>query len=307
MLSRMSDGRLPNFLVIGSMKAGTTSLFRYLSAHPEVAMGSYKEIEFFSSDEHWQLGLDWYSEFFATVDNGAIAIGECSTGYTKFPAFSHAADRIASTLPDARLIYLVREPIERMRSHYEHAVLAGGEDRPIEVAMLEDPQYVDTSRYALQLAQYLRHFDPAQLLVLDCVDLLRSRRTAMREIFGSLGVDATWWSPELEVEHYVTSARPSLRPGVRRIARSKAVRAMTRVMSPAARARMVRSRTLSTPRDDAPAPRASISASLRSELTRRLRDDVDELRAVAASTLGRPGLGRDWLPDADDPSASAAP
>ena len=139
------SARLPNFIVIGAMKSGTTSLFHYLQAHPQVFMSPLKEVEFFVEEKNWRRGMDWYRAQFAGASPGALAIGEASTAYTKYPEYPGVPERIASSLPDARLIYILRDPIERIRSHYQHRVLSGAEREPLERAVLNDERYMNLS------------------------------------------------------------------------------------------------------------------------------------------------------------------
>ena len=131
---------LPNFVVIGAMKAGTVSLRHYLDEHPDVFLGrggTFGEPNFFTAEYNWPRGRGWYESLFDGADQAA-AIGECSPSYTMAPAFGGVPERMAQVVPDARLIYLVRDPIARMRSMYMHQVSAGRERRRAEAALLDD-------------------------------------------------------------------------------------------------------------------------------------------------------------------------
>src|SRR5437879_4812348 len=147
------------------MKAGTTSLYHYLRPHPEVFMPKTKELDFFVEEMNWSRGWTWYREQFEAAPAHTKARGEASTAYAKAPRFRGVPVRIAATLPDVRLVYVIRNPIERIRSHYQHRVATGAEVRPLEAAVLENPIYVDYSRYAFQIEQFLEHFPREQLLV----------------------------------------------------------------------------------------------------------------------------------------------
>jgi Sulfotransferase domain len=285
---------LPTFLVIGTMKGGTTSLFRYLGAHPEVSVSPYKELEFFSSNENWCRGIEWYAEQFGDVGD-ARAVGECSTGYTKYPGFTEVPARIASVIPNCRLVYVIRDPVERIRSQFEHAVLAGVERRSAETVVLTDPQYVDISRYAVQIERYLDHFAAEQILVLDSADLRLRRRQTMRRIFGFLGVDAEWWGPEVEVEHYVSARRAALHPSIRRVANMPGIRSLKRLTPVDVRRRLGQRVVSARPRPGT-SDAVVLSPVVRQELALRLHDDVEHLRELAVTTLRAPELGRDWLP-----------
>jgi hypothetical protein len=191
---------LPNLVIIGAPKAGTTALHRYLSEHPEVFMSEQKELQYFQRDD-WRERLPWYEAQFP-VDMPVR--GEASPIYTLHPWCTGVAERMHELIPDARLIYLVRDPVERFVAHYvEHYALRIVTQPFEEVASDPDPrnQVLAASRYASQLEQYLERFDPSQILVLDQQDLRSRRRETMRQIFSFLGVDPEFWSPTFEVEH----------------------------------------------------------------------------------------------------------
>ena len=161
---------LPNFLIIGAMKSGSTTLYNHLRDHPRVFMTSYKEPEFFVAEKTWSRGVDWYSRLFAGAGD-ALAVGEASTSYTKAGEFDGVPARIRSLIPEARLIYILRDPVARIQSMYEHLVLTGHESRPIDEAVLTDPKYLGPSLYARNLQLYLEHFPREQLHIVFTDDL----------------------------------------------------------------------------------------------------------------------------------------
>ena len=163
---------LPTFLVIGAMKSGTASLYRYLSAHPDVFTTTPKEPEFFSYS--WDRGLDWYRSLFAGSE-GFDARGECSTGYSKAPFRAGVPQRVRQVVPDAKLLYVIRDPVERIRSHYVHEISKRREDEAFDDAIRHRSNYLDFTRYAYQLDLYLAHFPREQLLVLRTEDLRDGR------------------------------------------------------------------------------------------------------------------------------------
>jgi sulfotransferase family protein len=180
--------RLPDFIIIGAMKAGTTTLWEHLRAHPQVFMPDLKELQFFSNPGRLNRDLDWYRAQFAGAGDAVVA-GEASTNYTKHPRRPGTAERIAEVMPRARLIYLVRDPIERIRSHYLHVAHGHGERRPLPVAVRDDPEYLDVSRYRMQIDQYLPHFDASQLLVITSEDLREQRSATVEQVMRFIGVD----------------------------------------------------------------------------------------------------------------------
>jgi hypothetical protein len=208
----MSVGsRLPDFVIIGAMKCGTTSLFRWLEEQPEVRLPEIKEPHFFSRNDRWDRGLDWYRSLFADADADALT-GEASASYTD-PRFSPlAADRMARIVPRARLIFLVRDPVERIRSHYRHEVQRSRERRPL-VEALEDPEnpYLRSSLYHRALAPYLDRFPREQVLVARLEDLIAG--SAWDDVLAHLGLSRR---PRPEEPHNVTGekagfTRPMLR------------------------------------------------------------------------------------------------
>ncbi|MGA8454562.1 MAG: sulfotransferase domain-containing protein [Streptosporangiaceae bacterium] len=181
---------LPNFAVIGAMKAGTVSLGHYLDEHPNVFLGRggrFNEPNYFIAEQNWPRGRDWYESLFDRAD-GAAAIGECSPSYTWAHVYHGVPERMAQVVPQARLVYVVRDPAARMQSMYMHQVSAGRERRRAEVALLDD-RYLGPSRYGFQLAAFLDHFDRRQVLVIAS-EVLRDRpREALSAVFSHLAVD----------------------------------------------------------------------------------------------------------------------
>lgn len=180
-------GALPNLLVIGAPKCGTTSLHNYLDSHPEISMSKIKELDFFINDGTWDNGVEWYRENF---DPTSTIRGESSTGYTRGQHAIGVAARAKSVLPEAKLIYLVRDPIDRIRSDYHHHRAIGLEPRSFAEA-LADPEnpYFQASSYGSQLAPYIDHFGADRILVETQERLLSERRVCLARIFRFLGVD----------------------------------------------------------------------------------------------------------------------
>jgi hypothetical protein len=181
---------LPNFVVIGAMKAGTVSLRHYLDEHPDVFIGRggmFGEPNFFVAEGNWPRGRGWYESLFDGAGRSA-AIGECSPSYTSAHVYRGVPERMAQVVPQARLVYVVRDPIARMQSMYMHQVSAGRERRRAEVALLDD-RYLGPSLYGFHLAAFLDHFDRSQVLVIAS-EVLRDRpREALSVVFGHLAVD----------------------------------------------------------------------------------------------------------------------
>jgi hypothetical protein len=159
---RKRQAALPNLVIIGGLKCGTTSLHHYLGLHPEVQMSRPKELNFFVAELNWDLGLDWYASRF---DDRFQVRGESSPHYTNLPRFQGVAARIREHLgPDVKLIYMVRDPVKRVLSHWVHATGAGYETRPMEPTLTApDTAYVHRSQYWMQLQPFVELFDHGQI------------------------------------------------------------------------------------------------------------------------------------------------
>lgn len=164
--------------VIGAMKCGSTTLYDLLATHPQICMCRQKEPAHFvgadligalrpSRVKRWWT-LEAYHGLFEPTAETRI-FGEASTFYTRLPATAGVAERIRAYNPDAKLIYIVRNPFARMVSHYNHNYREGDERRAIAEAVLEDPRYLDLSDYAMQLAPFRELFpeDNIKVLVLE--------------------------------------------------------------------------------------------------------------------------------------------
>ena len=196
---------LPTFLIIGAQKSGTSSLWAYLRQHPQVFVAAEKELNFFSAPGD-DLDIEQYGRWFAAAPNTA-AVGEASPGYTMYPLTDDVPAKIARTLPQVRLIYLMRDPVERMRSAYTHRLSSGSEHRDIGRALLSDPSYMQVSMYATQVERYLRCFPPSQLLLLTAEELKRDRGATLRTVLSFIGVDPDWQPADLGAEYNTGAER----------------------------------------------------------------------------------------------------
>lgn len=194
-------GRKPNLFVIGAMKSGTNYLRKLLNAHPAIFMCEPGEPSYFVEPRQlktiwpgmWERGF-WqseqqYLELFKSAGD-AVILGEASTGYTKLPHVSGVVERLERFNPDARFIYVLRDPVERTLSHYWHMVRYHDERRPIAEAVKQDSQYIAFSYYAMQLRPYLERFGSDRIKTLTYESMVRSPEETMRGLYGWLGVGA---------------------------------------------------------------------------------------------------------------------
>lgn len=200
----MSDRRLPNFLVLGAAKAGTTSLYHYIQQHPDVFLPRVKEPHFFSNEEVWNRGLEAYLRDHFSGAERFSARGEATPHYL---FYEKAAQRIAAVLPkeNQRFIVVLRDPVTRAYSLYWNMRHEGHETRSFQEAVesglegevdLESErlgtvrkQYIRSGLYAAQLRAYLSYFALEQFLILLSDDLASNPEGTMRRVFNFLNVD----------------------------------------------------------------------------------------------------------------------
>jgi hypothetical protein len=196
---------LPDFLIIGAQKAATTALYAYLRWHPGITGPTWKEVSYF--DRHYAQGEKWYRANFPAQPRQPL-VGEASPSYLFHPL---APERVAALIPSARLIAVLRNPVDRAFSHYQHEVALGREPLSFEEAldredermrgeidrMVDDPSYfshawwnytyVARGRYAEQLERWLAVFPREQLLVLVSEELLENPADTYARALDFLG------------------------------------------------------------------------------------------------------------------------
>jgi hypothetical protein len=193
-----------------------------------------------------------------------------------------------ATLSDARLIYMVRDPIDRMLSHYLHNVGGGYDDRPLADA-LADPEsaYVARSRYFFQLEPYLEEFGQGSIEIVTREELKRDRSATMRRVFDFLGVDPGFSSDQFEREWETGTAKGGGRFRLMdRAVRLPGLRAADRNFDRLPEAlRWLVERVVHDP-DAGAAPKPEVPAPLRRELAGLFREDVARLERVAGREFG---------------------
>jgi hypothetical protein len=182
---------LPDFIIIGAMKAGTTTLYEYLSRHPQVGMSREKETDFFVVGRGWECGLPWYQAQFAP---GRQVYGEASPNYTKCQVFPGVPGRVAGLIPAAKLIFIARDPVARAASQYRHAVLSGepvpAPERLIGSAHLQ--HLIDCSSYAAQMDPWLAVFPRENFLFLQFEALIDDPGPGLAQVADFLGIRDDW-------------------------------------------------------------------------------------------------------------------
>jgi hypothetical protein len=179
--------RLPEFLIIGAMKCGTTTLQAQLAAQPGVFMTTPKEPNFFSDDAVYARGLDWYRSLYDAAAPGDLK-GEASTHYTKRPTHPETVARLQAVLPAPRLVYMIRNPIDRAVSHYIHEWSEGLMTADPVAAFKTHAELVAYGRYPMQLAPYLDAFGQDSLLLTSLEQITADPEGELRRIGTHLGL-----------------------------------------------------------------------------------------------------------------------
>ncbi len=183
-------GPIPRFLIIGAMKAGTTTLYRDLLEHPGIHMPLQKEPETLVRHPTPEAAAADYADLFRGAPAGAM-LGEASTAYAKLPDHPGVPELARAVCgPDLKAIYIARDPIERIVSQYKHERDLGLTDLPFEKAVRTLPRYADWSRTEMQLAPWRAALGEENLLVLDFAEYMADRTGTVRRVLAFLGAEA---------------------------------------------------------------------------------------------------------------------
>ena len=219
---------LPNFLVIGAQKSGTTSLYRSLGRHPEMVRAAHKELHYFDR-EHGR-GRAWYERqlpsrlrvFARRLIGRRTVSGEATPVYLALP---DVPARVRALLPDVRLVALLRDPTRRAISHYHHRVRNQGESRPMTAVLdaelsraarsgessLPPLGYLARGHYAEQLERWLKHYPRGQMLVLPAEPFYANPAPTVRRVADFVGlapIDPRRYAGAFRVRHAGRYARP---------------------------------------------------------------------------------------------------
>lgn len=181
----MTERRRPNLFLVGAMKAGTSTLHRLLDAHPDIYMSKKpKEPSWFAGSNSGR-SEDWYLGLFSEAGDARYA-GEASTDYTRRPRLKGAPEKIRAYAPDARILYIMRDPLDRALSHYWWDVQYSVEGRPFKDAANRSREIRDVGHYAMQIAPYLEIFGRERVHVLTLEALASNAPATLRALWNFL-------------------------------------------------------------------------------------------------------------------------
>ena len=187
---------LPNFLIIGAQKCGTTSLHNILSQHPEANMSKKKEIKFFTDEKKYEKGLNYYETYFKKPSHHNKITGESSPGYICYPK---VPNRISKDLGNnTKLVLILRDPIKRAFSHYWNSrsnLKQHFTEKQIIVKYLTS-EFDENSRnffsrgvYIKYIRKYLKYFDEARIHIIILEELINHKKKGLQDLYGFLGID----------------------------------------------------------------------------------------------------------------------
>ena len=202
----LKPAQKPDFIILGTQKGGTSSLYSYIAQHPQVLPSVKKEIEFWS----WKFdkGIDWYLSHFPSLPEGENFItGEACPGYLDFKT---APERLHSAFPDVKLIIILRNPVDRAVSHYHHWVRRNQENLSFEeaidfkLAKIEQTQslwnkhgnYMCRGAYIEFIKKWMSIFPKEQFLILKSEDFYSNPEKVLTQVFNFLGL------PDYKLKEY---------------------------------------------------------------------------------------------------------
>lgn len=191
---------LPNFIIIGAMKCGTSTLQAQLVHQPGVFMSTPKEPNFFSDDAIYANGLAWYEQLFETAASDDWK-GEASTHYTKLPTYPETILRMQQVLKSPKFIYLIRNPVARAVSHYVHEWTMGNMSNDIDAEFDKHPELVDYGRYAYQIEPYLKSFGCQAIMLCTLEEMMRTPQEFLNRVgtFLELSGPLIWREEQTKV------------------------------------------------------------------------------------------------------------
>ena len=192
---------LVNFILLGSMKSGTSTLVEMLRLHPDISFSKPKEPQFFSDKNIcWKNELEKYHSYF---HKEGMIYGEGSTNYTKYPRFKlNIWDDIFSYNKDMKFLYLIRNPVDRTVSHYMHSFQRGFTTSTLEDAVILKPELINTSRYFMQIIPYIRTFGRESVKILLFDDLVKDPKNMAKDVFSFLELRDFHFPEDMQEFHF---------------------------------------------------------------------------------------------------------
>jgi len=263
------NNRLPDFVIIGAMKSATSTLYQQLVSQPGIFMCTPKEPNFFSDDEQYKKGMQWYARLFDSAEAGSL-LGEASTHYTKLPTHPHALERLKEHIPNAKLVYVMRHPVDRLVSHFMHEWSTGIYRCGIDEAVRKYPELIAYGQYAMQLKPYLESFGKDAVLPVFFDHLIREPQAELERVCEFIGYQGKpVWKNELRPDN-VSSERIRKFKGYDLLVESRLATWLRRTLIPQSLRDVVKERLRMQ-------KRPTLSEGMRQELEREFDHDLSAL------------------------------
>ncbi len=188
------DSTKPDFLIIGAVKSATTALSNLLRLHPQAAIVKGKEPHFFSIDKNYNMGWSYYQSLYSHCTD-ELAMGDASTSYSRIRYHPQTVQRILKHVPDVKIIYMVRHPVERMVSAYVERLATVSADhvyQSINQAVKKQPMIIDSSRYWEVFNHYRQHFDESRIKIVWFEEFVRDNTAVFKDVCRFLEIDDGW-------------------------------------------------------------------------------------------------------------------
>ena len=266
----------PDFMIIGAMKAGTSTLYDQLARQPDIFMTTPKEPAFFADDAIYAQGADWYRSLFAEAPADARR-GEASTHYTKLPTYPQTVARMQSLKLKPKLIYVIRNPVQRAMSHYLHERSQGVMGEDMTASFEAYPELVEYGCYALQVRPFVEAFGQDSIYLSSLEQLKADPDTEFAKIGAHIGsLSPLVWDHEARPQN-VSAERMRRLPMHGLLVESRLSKLLRRSLMPQSlRQKLRAARTMGTARPELPLP-------LRSRIEARFGEDRAALAQIFPS------------------------
>lgn len=196
-VSEINDAHEPvHFFIIGAPRSATTTLYRRLASHPQVIFSRCKEPHFFNRDSQYAKGIDFYESMFPDITVNTRAMGDASTHYSQIGIYPKTVERIHAYDANARIVYVVRHPLERLRSHVQFRRASRFISAKISLldALRAMPDVIESGRYYKQISSYWERFPRSQTKILFFDELVNDPDLIFDDLARFLGIDENAWA-----------------------------------------------------------------------------------------------------------------
>jgi hypothetical protein len=263
---------LVDFMMIGAQKSGTTGLAAQLTTHAKICFSRIKEPGFFNEVSVWQDKIDEYHQLFEP-ESGQLC-GEASTMYTFLPEWLDTHSRLYEYNPDLKLIYIMRQPVNRIISHYTHNLVRGIVTEPPEQVVFADPTYINHSRYAVQIRPYIELFGSENVLLLLFEEYAKTPEITLEKVAAFLNIENQFSAAGESAKHQSTGRAYLKYEAVRNFIGSDAFQAVREYIPMSIRQPL--KKRMSNQIESKP----EFSAELKCALWRFVEDDVAEIEQM---------------------------